>query len=210
MALRKAAIFLLCALLGCAGRAPEPVLPPASPPLRAALPEESVAASPLPARDAVDPASPSRYGTLDGWHVAPDFDAFHARQLEAVAYAGAPSRRGGINPYFADALRAEGATWGLVYGEMTVLLPGGEAFGDVRQVHSAVKERRGRAWTAMERELYAVLEAGAVTQARKDGGTIYLAGALRNGAACQACHDEEAKEALLGAYVYPLREIADD
>ncbi len=198
--MRHLFLFALILLPACGGRTPELPAPPVPAP----------SGVPSPPKDTA-----SQYATAlaDAWHYAADATGLHAAQVTALhTPEPAVSARQPLIPH-ADALTRHGVSWGLNVGGKQLLLPFSSGprvrMGDANP-HAVLSSRRFYDAEPWQRAAWRQLEAGETVVEGPEAFRLRFLGALRNVAQCRVCHDQDAPDALLGAWSYSLDEIADD
>ncbi len=206
---------LLCAVLGLAlaacgaqqeaAPAPEPVAAEAWR-VQTGVPEGEGATAPMPASTLPEDYIPYRH------HYADTLFTLHEVFTERLRAAAAQAPAETVLP-FVNAVSVGGIGWSLEREGKRLAGPTEDGWrvwppGIHPELDPEVTGTTS-APTPQEDDLLARMQAGGTVQWQVWEGRLHVAGPLPASADCRRCHDA-APGALLGAYLYDLREIPDD
>ena len=153
-------------------------------------------------------------GGATGWLYAASLQALHDNMLRQLAlYEGAAQAEDALMMYYSNAFERNGASWALAEGTPDLVFQEAGAVRvrvQTRDPHAPNATARGhRDADSFERHAWGRVAAGAPLVLDETAYPLRALGAIRAKARCLECH-QVAEDAVLGAYSYRFREIADD
>jgi len=147
------------------------------------------------------------------WWFVDSLEAGHQKHLKQLALYAPEQEDDALIVHYADAFERDGGAWGFAGEGMYLVLTDGEtayAVDGPADPHAPVVGARAqRPLDAFEQSAWNALRDGATIYEDWQGATLRAMGAIHVERSCRVCHAEP-EGALIGAYGYRFREIADD